>query len=133
MTATSTLFTPDPAAWTAYEAFRPRSAGTKATNAANYAATVLLYLPLDPTQTALLGYYGQRLTALAHAAPPGRVPQWKAWDDQHHQLVLDCHQETLRCLMVALLVGRNINPDKIAPDDYPGLAAIALANSQNGH
>lgn len=120
-------FKPSPLAWEAFQAFSPRTAGAAQQSLCNLAATKLLYHPLEPGQRELLRYYATRINRAADALTPRAVPL-HPWDEEHRRDILHHHAETLRCLMAALLIPHHINPNAIAPADYPSLAAIALGN-----
>jgi hypothetical protein len=123
-------FTPSPGAWEAFQSFRPRSAGGRPADTAAHAAVVILFTELDPPSNALVRYYADRLTALVDAETASTAQPPKPWDADHRRQVIEAHSERLRCLMVMLLAPRNVPVDAIAPIDFPGLAAIAVANTR---
>lgn len=131
MTTDVRTFEPTAAAIHAYDQFKPVSAGAiYATNAA-VAASLVLYLDLDKSQRALIVHYGQRRDMLNHNGPCRSLND-QLWSDGVRQALMDRHRELLCCIMVALLIPCDVDPYKIAPGDYAGIADIALANIRYG-
>lgn len=131
MTTETLTFEPTAAAYHAYDQFKPVSAGAIYATNAHVAASLVLHLDLDKTQRALIVHYGQRRDQLAHNGPCRSIND-QLWTDGVRQSLIDRHRELLCCLMVALLNGSELDPNKIAPGDYAGIADIALANIRYG-
>lgn len=133
MTTDTLTFEPTTAAYHAYDQFHPAGAGTEARTTAHVAASVVLFKDVHENKAlrALIVHYGQRRDELAYAAPARHLNE-QLWMDGIRQSNIDRYRELLCCIMVALLIPADINPNKIAPADYGPIADIALANIRYG-
>ena len=124
---TTTTIDPGTAAHHAYDKFTSRAAGDRYRTNADVAASVILYMHLNKAQRALIASYVTRREYFGWCSEPARDANQQHINRQLLRDIETRHAELLLCLMVALLIPNDIDPNAIAPADYAGLADIAYA------